>query len=185
MRQLSGSGTRIVSLLAATVFAAGFGHAAAAEVFIDVGGHSTRVEADIATLPDKIEDTTSGLHLGAGLRRELSRGSIGARLELDDVDGDLLLAVRALDYRRHLSQRLSVTAFAGAARLDLDTPAHGWYFGGGVELNDLWPRWNLVFDLRIGDKLARDNVLPTDPQGGRPDNFYDLRGLAVYLSRRF
>jgi hypothetical protein len=171
--------------LAAAALAAGLGQAASAEVFIDVGAHSMRIEADIATLPEKIEDTGSGFHLGAGLRRELRQGSIGARLELDDVDGDLLLAVRALDYRRHLSQRLSLTAFAGAARLDLDTPAHGWYFGGGLELRDLWPKWNLVFDARIGDKLARDNLLPTDPQGGRPDNFYDLRGLAVYLSRRF
>jgi hypothetical protein len=171
--------------LAAAALAAGFGQAASAEVFIDVGAHSTRVEADIATLPDTIEDTFGGLHLGAGLRRALRQGSIGARLELDDIDGDLLLAVRALDYRRHLTQRLSLTAFAGAARLDLETPAHGWYFGGGVELNDLWPEWNLVFDVRIGDKLARDNQLATDPQGGRPDNFYDLRGLAVYLSRRF
>ena len=79
-----------------------------------------------------------------------------------------------------------MTAFAGAARLDLDTPAHGWYLGGGVELKDLWPRWSLALDLRIGDKLARDNVLPSDPQGGdRPDSFYDLRGFSLYLSRRF
>jgi hypothetical protein len=184
MRYLLRSGMRIVGL-ATAAFATGFGQAASGEVFIDVGAHSTRVEADIATLPETIEDTFSGLHIAAGLRRELSQGSIGARLELDDVDGDLLLAVRALDYRRHLSQRLSLTAFAGAARLDLDTPAHGWYFGGGVELRDLWPGWNLVLDARIGDKLARDNLLATDPQGGRPDNFYDLRGLAVYLSRRF
>jgi hypothetical protein len=184
MKDLRHTGMRIAGL-AATAFAVGLGQGASAEVFIDVGAHSTRVEADIATLPEKIEDTFSGLHFGAGLRRELSQGSIGARLELDDIDGDLLLTVRALDYRRHLSPRLSLTAFAGAARLDLDTPAHGWYFGGGLELKDLWPGWSLVFDARIGDKLARDNLLPTDPQGGRPDNFYDLRGLAVYLSRRF
>jgi hypothetical protein len=93
--------------------------------------------------------------------------------------------VRALDYRRHLSQRLALTAFAGAARLDLDTAAYGYYLGGGVQLKDLWPRWSLGIDLRIGDKLARDNVLPTDPQGGRPDNFYDLSGVSVYLSRSF
>jgi hypothetical protein len=184
MKKLPRSGMRIAGL-ATAAFAAGLGEVASAEVFIDVGAHSTRIEADIATLPEKIEDTTSGLHFGAGLRRELAQGSIGARLELDDVDGDLLLAVRALDYRRHLSRRLSLTAFAGAARLDLETPAHGWYFGGGVELKDLWPGWSLVFDARIGDKLARDNLLPTDPQASRPDDFYDLRGLAVYLSRRF
>jgi hypothetical protein len=54
-----------------------------------------------------------------------------------------------------------------------------------VELKELWPSWTLAIDVRFGDKLARDNLLPSDPQGGRPDNFYDLTGLSLYLSRRF
>ena len=52
-----------------------------------------------------------------------------------------------------------MTAFAGAARLDLATPAYGYFLGGGAERKDLWPRWNLGFDFRYGDKLARDNGL--------------------------
>jgi hypothetical protein len=158
---------------------------AAAEVFVDIGFHSTRVEADIATLPEIVETTQSGWHLGIGVRRGLEKGNIGVRLELDDVDSDLLLALRALDYRRSLSERFAIGGFLGAARLDLDTPAYGYYFGGTFQVKDLLPRWDLALDLRIGDKLARDNVLATDPQGGRPDNFYDLTGLCVYLSRRF
>jgi hypothetical protein len=106
-------------------------------------------------------------------------------VELDDIDGDLLLAVRALDYRRHLTDRFAVTAFLGAARLDLATPAYGYYLGTGVQLKELWPSWSLSVDLRYGDKIARDNVLPSDPQGGKNDNFYDLSGVSVYLSRRF
>ena len=157
---------------------------AGADAFVDVGLHGTRVEADVATFP-RVTTTESGLHLGVGVRRELTRGSIGARAELEDVDGDLLLAVRALDYRRHLTQRFAVTAFLGAARLDLATPAYGYYFGGGVQLKDLWPSWSLNVDVHYGDKIARDNLLPSDPQGGKNDNFYDLSGLAVYLSRRF
>ena len=74
---------------------------------------------------------------------------------------------------------------AGAARLDLATPAYGYYFGGGVQFKDLRPHWDLSVDLRYGDKIARDNLLSTDPQGGSPDNFYDLVGFSVYLSRRF
>jgi hypothetical protein len=158
---------------------------ARAEVFVDVGINSTRIEADIATLPDKIETTQSGLHVGAGVRRDLRRGTIGVRLELDDIDGDLLLAVRALDYRRNLSDRWAVGAFIGAARLDLATPAYGYYLGAGAQLKELFAGWDLGLDVRIGDKIARDNILPTDPQGGRPDNFYDLRGVSLYLSRRF
>jgi hypothetical protein len=174
-----------VTGLAAALWAAALARDAAAEGFVDFGFNATHVDAAIATLPENVESDASGLHVGGGFRRELTRGSIGARIELDDLDGDLLLAVRALDYRRHLSQRLALTAFGGAARLDLDTPAHGWYIGAGVQIKDLWPRWSLSFDVRYGDKLARDNVLPTDPQGGSPDNFYDLSGVSLYLSRRF
>jgi hypothetical protein len=155
-----------------------------ADVFLDFGLHGTHVEADVATLT-KVTTSESGLHLGVGLRRELANGSIGARVELDDVGGDALLAVRAFDYRRHLTERLAVSAFLGAARLDLATPAYGYYFGTGVQFKDLLPSWTLSVDLRYGDKIARDNLLPTDPQGGKPDNFYDLSGIAVYLSRRF
>jgi hypothetical protein len=167
---------------AAAVAAAALARAAAAEVFVDVGFNDTSIEADIATLPETVETDASGLHLGLGFRRELTQGSIGVRFELDDLDGDSLLAVRAFDYRRHVSERFALTAFAGAARLDLDTPAYGWYLGGGVQLKDLWPRWSLGIDLRLGDKLARDNL---DPLAPRPDDFYDLRGVTLYLSRGF
>jgi hypothetical protein len=175
--------TRFATLAAAAV--ALFSAAnARAEAFLAFGLHGTRVEADVATFT-RVTTTESGVHLGAGVRRELDRGSIGARVELDNVDGDLLLAVRAMDYRRHLTQRFAVTAFLGAARLDLATPAYGYYLGGGVELKELRPNWDLAIDLRYGDKIARDNLLPSDPQGGKNDNFYDLSGIAVYLTRRF
>ena len=158
-------------------------HEAAAELFLDLGFNSTSIDADLGAQPrNTISTDTSGLHLGLGLRRELKQGSIGARLELDDLDGESLLAVRALDYRWHLSERFALTAFAGVARLDLDTPAHGYYLGGGVQLKDLWPRWSLGVDLRFGDKLARDNF---DSQAPRPDDFYDLKGVTIYLSRGF
>lgn len=183
MKDSPQSSVRVVGF-AAALLAAGLAREAASEAFIDVGVNTARVEADVTPLPHTVT-TTSGLHLGAGLRRELSQGSIGARIELDDVDGELLLAVRAFDWRRHLSDRWALTAFAGAARLDLATPAYGYFLGGGAERKDLWPRWNLGFDFRYGDKLARDNVLPTDPGGAGDDNFYGITGLAVYLSRRF
>jgi hypothetical protein len=158
---------------------------ARAELFFDVGVNHTRVESDIATLADKPTSTETGLHFGVGVRRGLRQGSIGARVELDVIDGDRLLALRAFDYRRHLSERLALTAFLGAARLDLATPAHGYYVGGGLQLKEIVAEWDLGLDVRLGDKLARDNLLPTDPQGGRPDNFYDLSGVSIYLSRRF
>ena len=172
--------TRLAGSVAAMLLSADAG----ADIFLDVGLHGTHVEADVATFT-RVTTSESGLHVGAGLRRELTSGSIGARVELDDINGELLLAVRALDYRRHLTNRFAVTAFLGAARLDLATPAYGYYLGTGVQVKELWPSWSLSVDLRYGDKIARDNVLPSDPQGGKNDNFYDLSGVSVYLSRRF
>lgn len=159
---------------------------ALAEPFIDLGLNSSRVGAKIANRQARVSTNTTGLHFGVGVRRDLPKGgNIGVRLEVDDVDSNTLLAIRALDYRFNLSQRLAINAFAGAARLDLATPAYGYYFGGGVQFKNLRPKWDLSVDVRYGDKIARDNLLPTDPQGGSPDNFYDLTGISVYLSRRF
>src|SRR5262249_47055615 len=147
---------------------------ARAEVLVDFGLNSTRVEADIANAPSITTTTTSGYHVGAGVRRALAHGNFGARLELEDIDSNLLIAVRALDYKHFFTEKLSIGGFVGAARLDLATPAYGYWLGGALEY-DFSAHWAVSFDLRLGDKLARDNVLPSDPQGGRPDNFYDLR----------
>ena len=172
-----------VRIVLAAFVAAVLAHEAAADVFFDLGFNSTSIDADLGTDPrNEVSTDASGLHLGLGIRRDLQQGTIGARLELDDLDDEQLLAVRAFDYGRDVSERFTLTAFAGAARLDLETPAHGWYFGGGVQLKDLWPRWSLSVDVRFGDKLARDNF---DSQAVRPDDFYDLTGVTLYLSRGF
>ncbi len=157
-----------------------------AEAFFDIGVGSSRIESrntDVSARPDRTE---TGLHLGVGASRRVGeRGELSVRLELDDLGSDLLLAVRALDYRRHISERLAFNVFIGAARLDLETPAYGYYYGGGIQFKELVPNWDLSIDLRIADEVARDNLLPSDPQGGNPDNFRDIFGVSVYLTRRF
>lgn len=156
------------------------------ELSIDVGGQSSRIEARIANIEGTVDSTETGGHIGIGIfRRVGDRNELGARIEVDNLGSDLLLAVRAVDWRYRVSERFSVGAFVGAARLDLATPAYGYYFGSGIQLKDLMPRWDLGIDLRYGDKVARDNLLPTDPQGGSPDNFYDILGISIYLSRHF
>jgi len=173
-----------LSLLGLALLAALATRVARSEVLVDFGVNSTKVEADIATYTSIVTTTSSGYHVGAGVRRALEHGSFGARLELEDIDSNLLIAVRALDYKHAFTQKLSIGGFIGAARLDLATPAYGYWLGGALEY-DFSPHWAVSFDLRLGDNLARDNLLPTDPQGGRPDNFYDLRGFSLYLSHRF
>ncbi len=159
---------------------------AGAEAFFDIGVSSWRVESRIANSPGETDTTETGLHLGVGASRRVGeRGELSLRLELDELGSDLLIAVRALDYRYHLSGRLAFNGFLGAARLDLATPAFGYYFGAGIQFKELVSSWDLSIDLRVGDEIARDNVLPSDPQGGSPDNFRDLFGVSLYLTRRF
>lgn len=159
---------------------------AAADVYVDLGLNASRVDAKIATIDARQETSSTGWHVGVGASRSVgAKSDFGVRLEFDDVDSNLLLAVRALDYRRNFSAKLAWTAFAGAARLDLATPAYGYYLGTGVQLKQIMRHWDLGVDLRVGDELARDNLLPSDPQGGSPDNFYSLTGLSFYLSYRF
>lgn len=159
---------------------------AAAQPFFDVGIHSSDIDSRIANRDDTVNVSDAGLHLGIGARRVVSdRADISFRLELDSIDSNTLLAVRAFDYRRHLSERLALNMFVGAARLDLATPAYGWYLGFGVQWKALIRDWDLSLDARFGDKVARDNLLPSDPQGGSPDNFHDISGITLYLSRGF
>jgi hypothetical protein len=177
---------RRLALALAGAVAMTFAMRAHAELFVDLGVNISRIESRIALEPDWTSTNSSGVHIGLGVRRTLSGGNdIGVRLELDDVDSNTLLAVRAFDYRFNRSERFAIAAFLGAARLGLATPAYGYYFGGGVQFKDVLSGWDLAVDLRRGDKIARDNLLPSDPQGGSPDNFYDLTGLGVYFSKRF
>ncbi len=156
------------------------------EVFVDLGVQTARLRAEIANHIGAIETTDSGAHVGIGARRSIgARNDIGVRLEFDEMGSNTMLAVRPLDFRHNVSDRLAFTGFFGVARLGLGTPAYGWYLGGGVQIKDLAPKWSLGLDLRYGDRLARDNVLPTDPHGGSPDNFHSVYGLSLYLSRRF
>lgn len=161
---------------------------ALAEFFIDYGIASTNIQARIASETGSVNSNSrdAGLHLGFGARTQInSRSDIGVRLELDKVDSEQLLVLRAFDYRRHRSERLALNYFAGAARLSLGTPAYGYYLGFGVQFLGFFGDMDLSVDVRYGDKIARDNLLPSDPQQGSPDNFYDVTGLSLYLTHRF
>ena len=99
---------------------------------------------------------------------------------------ELLLAVRALDYRYRFDNPLALSFFVGAARYDLATPAYGYYLGGGMQWRNILPRTDLSLDLRYADKVARDKLLPDDPgTDPRPDSFYDVTGATLSLSYRF
>lgn len=159
---------------------------ARAGAFVDVGGQVTRMDADLANQPAHVVDTTTGVHLGIGVRRSFGPHSdLGVRLEFDRVGSYNLLSLRALDYRWNMSEHLAWTGFLGVSRLAAGTPAYGWYMGAGIQIKNIMPQWDLGIEARYSDHLARDTVLPSDSSGPEPDSFYSLTGLNVYLSYRF
>ncbi|HEV2285819.1 MAG TPA: capsule assembly Wzi family protein, partial [Steroidobacteraceae bacterium] len=164
--------------------------ATGAELFVDAGVNASRVRLD----PDGLAPITTsavglGAHFGLGARRAVSANNdLGVRLELDAVDGHSLLGVRALDYRYRFSDAFALSLFGGVDRYDVATPAYSIYFGTGVEWRNFLgplPGWDLGLDLRHAQNIARDHVLPSDPQGPRPDSFYKIDGAVLYLSRHF
>lgn len=157
------------------------------DLFVDAGVNVYKVRTDLTD-----EDTRStgprqtGSHFALGARRSVTEhGDIGARLELDDIDGHSLVGFRLVDYRYRVGNHLAITGFIGAARYALATPAYGVYYGAGLQWRNVLPGWDIGADFRYNDSIARDHVLPTDPQSARPDSFYDVWGGTFSVSYHF
>jgi hypothetical protein len=159
-----------------------------ADLFVDAGINASRVDIQVGDgRPTRTTSTEIAPHLGIGARRAVTeRSDLGVRAEFDRIDGELLLAVRALDYRYRFRNPLALTTFFGAARYDLATPAYGYYFGVGAQWRDVLPHFDLNLDLRYADKVARDKLLSSDAAiTPRPDSFYDITGATLSLSYRW
>jgi hypothetical protein len=157
-----------------------------AELFVEAGAAYNRVSIDLDAR-DRTTETNASPHFAVGARRAVSDYSdLGARIELDDVDGHTLLSVRAIDYRFRYAIPLALNVFVGASRYDVATPAYGLYFGAGLQWRDILPGWDIGFDVRTAKKVARDHVLPDDADSTlRPDSFYTVQSLSMSVSRRF
>jgi hypothetical protein len=157
------------------------------ELFVDAGVNANKVQID---LTDSIPRASTRLgfapHFAVGARRSVSnRSDLGARLELDSVNGHVLMGIRILDYRYRFAGPFALSFFGGAARYDLATPAYGQYLGIGGQWRNVVPGWDVGIDLRYATKVARDHLLPSDPASARPDSFYDITSTTLYLTRRF
>jgi hypothetical protein len=158
-----------------------------AEVFVETGAfaYELRTDPDEATPTIKSGQQVAP-HLAVGARRAVSdRSDLGARIELDRIDDDLLVALRAIDYRYRFHGRLAFNFFVGAAHYSKETPAIGFYVGAGAQWRDVLPGWDAGIDLRFVQNAARDRLLPSDPAGVRPDIFYDIVGAGLTIARRF
>jgi len=159
-----------------------------AEIFVDAGVTANNVLNDItASEPRFTTGTDYGAHLGVGARRQVSaHQDLGVEVEADDIQGLSLFSVRALDWRYRFKGPLALDLFLGASRYALATPALGLYTGAGLQWRNILPSWDLGLDYRYADHVYRLRVLPTDPQGGyRPDSYYDISMLTLYISKKF
>jgi Capsule assembly protein Wzi len=158
------------------------------EIFVDAGmnANKVRINQDIG-LPIIITPIAYSAHFGLGARRAVSENNdLGVRIELDpNVDGHTLLSARAIDYRHRFGDQFALGLFFGAARYDLATPAYGLFGGLGVQWRNVLPKWDLGADFRYAQNIARNHVLATDIQGGRPDSFYKVEMGTFYVTRRF
>lgn len=157
-----------------------------AELFVEAGLAANIVHSEV-NVDVLATERNTGAHIGIGARRAVSdRSDLGVRLEVDDVDGHTLASVRALDYRYRFANPLALSFFVGASRYDLATPAYGMYFGAGVQWRNVRPGWDVGLDVRQALKVARDHLLPSDPQSPiRPDSFYTVNSVSLALSKRF
>jgi hypothetical protein len=159
-----------------------------AELFVDVGAGASKVNTDPGLdLPSTNSTIGFGPHLALGARRPASDSNdLGVRAEFDEIHGVSLIGVRAVDYRHRFDgSPFALDAFVGAARYNSATPAFSIDFGAGGQWRDVAPGWDLNLELRHAQNLARDHVLASDVQGPRPDTFYKVDSLLLYLSRKF
>lgn len=158
-----------------------------AEWFVDAGVNANTVKVNVEpNLPVQTTSWAVGPHFGIGARRAVSaRNDLGARVELDQVDGHSLIGARFLDYRHRFGGPVAVGAFLGVARYNLATPAYSMYGGVGVQWRGILPKWDLGAEFRYAQNVARDHVLASDVQGVRQETFYKIETLVLSLSRRF
>jgi hypothetical protein len=156
-----------------------------AELFVEAGASASRTRIDLDAVNITHKNDVSP-HVGLGARRAVSdRSDLGVRMEFDQLDGHTLMSVRAIDYRYRFANPLALGVFVGASRYDLATPAYGLYYGAGLQWRDVLPGWDVGVEGRIFRRIARDHLLPSDPQTERPDSFYDVRSASLFVTRRF
>jgi hypothetical protein len=158
------------------------------QIFVDGGLNVSRLEfdpSDKGATPAR-NVTTTGPHVAIGVRGAVSDHSdFGTRVELDEIDGNTMIGVRALDYRYRIGEKLALTAFVGAARYGVATAAYGYYGGVGAQWREILDRVDLGLELRASDKIARDAVLPNDPPSVWGDVIYQIYSANLFLSYRF
>lgn len=159
---------------------------------IDLGASLLKLKVidDFSAPPPEYGDTELSPLVGLSLmKRTGERSIIGTKVELQYIDGTMLTAFRAIDYRYILGNRWQLGAFIGAAKYDFRSPAYGYTTGFGAFYRPKdWKEWSIGMEVQFMDKLARDKIHPDDkpstPATG-PDTFTNMAGVSLTFSRYF
>jgi hypothetical protein len=160
-------------------------------VFADIGINVNRVTVNLdPQIPQYNTSIGTDPHFALGARRAVSTNNdLGVRAEVDEIQNHMLIGFRAIDWRyRFDDDAFAVGAFVGVNRYQLATPAYSEYAGLGAEWRNFlpwFPKWDLGLEYRHAQNIARDHVLPTDPSGSRPDSFYKIDSVVLFISRHF
>ncbi len=163
---------------------------ASAENYIDVDigiVYSDVSSSEITAADGNLDGSDTSVHLAAGAyrNRDDSPWIYGVKLGLDDVGGNLLISVRALDVGYKLTPRLTVNGFIGAAQWNIATSATGYHLGLETSYR-FGNRWALGGNISFSDSVARDKLLPEENPGtGSPDIFYDILQVNLFLKYIF
>lgn len=158
--------------------------------FLNAGFSATDLQLDTG-IPaiDNNSSVESGYHLGFAIRNSYGLNinhHFGFGIDIDKINGDTLLALRALDYQYNLTPNWRTGVFLGAIKLESGAAQNGFYLGFNI-MRDQWRKnLDLGFELRHGSGLARDR-LPSERlnvTNNRPDVFLDYVSAVFFLSWR-
>lgn len=148
-------------------------------------------QADYSSGDSRI-DSEKGRDTGYQLRMaarnsygENQQHLLGLGLDVQRFIGDLLLGFRALEYQYQFNCDYRAGAFIGAMQLDSGAAQTGYYGGLNVSRLNTLLGADAVLELQYGHGLARDRLLPEDPQGRLPDMFMNVYVFNLGLAWRF
>ncbi len=129
---------------------------------------------------DNQDYSGSDYHFGFRLYNVFkTKHKLGLGLDFEKILSENLIGYRALDYQYEVTERVHAGAFFGAATIETGLPQNGYYYGVNSSLFIFSNKLALHYELKVGDGLARDRLLDSDPEGDdpeieRPDIFLDF-----------
>lgn len=139
-------------------------------------------EVDIVDL-----DTEYTPLLGGNITKTLNENwRFGIGIQYEYLLDSSFVTLKAIEATYLFNSKLGLGGYLGASRLAKGLPAYGYRAGLNLAWLDLYENLDWVLEYSIGDTVARDKLLDTDPPADhRPDLMYDFVFFSTYLRWTF